>query len=99
MNDTADQKSAGVAPRAKQLASAASEKLHEANEAARSQVQKYPLATVGIAFGVGLALGAVGWALLAPRPPTLRDRFDDLGERFEELTDKKNFRKLLARFR
>jgi hypothetical protein len=92
MNNAPETKHEGVVPKVKQLASAASETLQEAPDRAREQVQKFPLATVGIAFGVGVALGAVGWALLGPRPRSL-------GDRVGELTDRKRLRKLLARFR
>ena len=96
MNNSPDQKrektDEGVIPKAKQIAAAAQETLQEAPDRAREQVQRFPLAAVGIAFGAGIALGALGWALLAPRPPTL-------SERVGGLTDKKRLRKLLARFR
>jgi hypothetical protein len=92
MNNAPEAKHEGVLPKARQIATAASETLHEVPDKAREQVQKFPLATVGIAFGAGVVLGALGWAMLGPRPATF-------GDRIGEFADRKRLRKLLARFR
>ena len=68
MSNGTDTKTEAVMARAKQIANQAGEKLEAAPDAARERVREYPLATVGVAFGVGVLVGAMGWALLQPRP-------------------------------
>jgi hypothetical protein len=69
---------------------AAGEQVEKAAEKTGEQVKKYPFAAMGIAFASGLALGAAAWALFRPRPPTLKDRLDDvaLGKRLHRLFDR-----------
>ena len=55
---------------------AAKEKLGTATELTEAKVREFPIAAVGLAFGAGVLLGAVGYALLRPEP-TLRDRIED----------------------
>ena len=69
------------------MIASAGEKLEKAPEAARKEVRRYPLATAGIAFAAGIAVGIAGWVLFAPRPPTFRERIGDT----------KKLRKLLDR--
>ncbi|MBL8953361.1 MAG: hypothetical protein JNK82_21485 [Myxococcaceae bacterium] len=52
------------------------EKLGKAAELTETKVREFPLAAVGLAFGAGVVLGAVGYALLRPEP-TLRERIED----------------------
>jgi len=86
MNHATQTRSEKVAAAIPQLVAAAGDKLEHAPDAARKQVRRYPLATVGIAFGAGVALGIAGWALFAPRPPTFRERFD--ARRLRRLLDR-----------
>ncbi len=39
-----------------------------AGEKTEKAVKKYPLAAVGISLGTGIALGAIGYKMFAPKP-------------------------------
>jgi hypothetical protein len=93
MSNGAESKTEAVMARAKQLANQAGEKLEAAPDAARDRVREYPLATVGVAFGVGVLVGAMGWALLQPRPATLRSR---IAGGLPRIPSKKKLRKMFG---
>mgnify|MGYP001222472700 CR=1 FL=1 len=72
----------------------AKEQLGQVAGATEAKVKEFPLAAVGLAFGAGVLLGAVGYALLHREPPTLRERLE---ERLDDAQAGKKLQKLLDR--
>jgi len=72
--------------KAAEAVNAAKEQLTHAAEATEAKVREFPIAAVGIAFGAGVVVGAVGYALLR-RETTWRDRLEDadVGRRLSKL--------------
>lgn len=68
----------------------AKEQLGHVAQATEAKVKEFPIAAVGLAFGAGLVVGAVGYALLKREPPSLRDRIDDaqVGRKLQKLIDR-----------
>lgn len=62
--------------KAAEALNAAKEQLGNVAEATEAKVKEFPLGAVGLAFGAGLLVGAVGYAL-AKREPSWSDRIED----------------------